>query len=161
MTGLHATASPQDLVVALQREHEAVRGFVAVLQRERGALDGDDIDTVATLADEKTRAFFELARHSTRREQLLSRLGAPRDAEALVRWFEGGPAALAQAWNQLLDAASEARQINEDNGTLVTTRLQHTHQALAILMGSGEPAATYGPDGQARTAPGARARVMA
>jgi flagella synthesis protein FlgN len=63
---------------------------------------------------------------------------------------------LVALWQQLLDAATAARALNDSNGGLIGARLNHNQDALAALQSAARSLSTYGPDGQAQVPAGQR-----
>ena len=63
---------------------------------------------------------------------------------------------LSALWQQVLDAATQARALNSSNGGLIGARLNHNQAALAALQSAARSLGTYGPDGQAQMPAGQR-----
>ena len=134
----------------VQDENVLLRDFVALLGQEQALLLDGDVDALMALAGKKTQLYRRLQFTADERTRLLAAARLKPDAEVMRRILEGNPAALAQ-WQDTLDLASEAHALNALNGRLITQRMQHNQQALAVLLAAAEqPAATYGPDGQSR-----------
>ncbi|MBX3679205.1 MAG: flagellar protein FlgN [Rhodocyclaceae bacterium] len=134
----------------VQDENVLLRDFVALLGQEQALLLDGDVDALMALAGQKTQLYRRLQFTADERTRLLAAARLKPDAEVMRRILEGNPAALAQ-WQDTLDLASEAHALNALNGRLITQRMQHNQQALAVLLAAAEqPAATYGPDGQSR-----------
>lgn len=134
----------------VQDENVLLKDFVALLGQEQALLLDGDVDALMALAGQKTQLYRRLQFTADERTRLLAAARLKPDAEVMRRILEGNPAALAQ-WQDTLDLASEAHALNALNGRLITQRMQHNQQALAVLLAAAEqPAATYGPDGQSR-----------
>ena len=63
---------------------------------------------------------------------------------------------LSALWQQVLEAANQARALNGSNGGLIGARLNHNQAALAALQTAARSLGTYGPDGQPQMPSGQR-----
>lgn len=142
-----------------------LRGFVELLQHEQQILtDGtiDAIDELPPLIEEKGRLAGRLAQLAEQRNEILAAAGYPHDRAGIEVWLEqrGTADKTAQdsrnGWESILALAAQARTLNETNGKLIGTRLQHTQQTLNALLAAGNRAALYGPDGQPHASGGGR-----
>lgn len=158
------TLSPPDQPIAgiLADELAALRGFVALLKTEQGILVDGNADGLAALIDEKSALTTRLGDCARRREAALAARDLSPDRPGMEAWLASLPAdAIARRdWHELLPLAAEARRLNELNGKLIGTRLQHNQQALAALTSATERAMTYGPDGQTTASPGGTGRIL-
>lgn len=103
-----------------------LRAFVDLLQREQALLAAGDVNALPPLIAEKT---------------------------ALAERLERLPQ---EQTGELRELAAQARALNETNGKLIGLHLQHTQQALSVLLAAANQAATYGPDGQQQGGLGSR-----
>jgi flagellar biosynthesis protein FlgN len=55
-----------------------------------------------------------------------------------------------------MELARRAHSLNQENGALIRTRMQHNQQALSVLLAAPDQAGLYGPDGQTWGGPGKR-----
>ena len=134
----------------VQDENVLLKDFVALLGQEQALLLEGNVDALMALAGQKTQLYRRLQFTADERTRLLAAARLKPDAPVMQRILQGNPAALAH-WQDTLDLAVEARSLNALNGRLITQRMQHNQQALAVLLAAAEqPAATYGPDGQSR-----------
>lgn len=147
------SAQRQRLLALLVAETQQVRDFVAVLEQERQILSGQDVEPLFALSEEKNRYARLLQQAADTRTVLLAQAGLKHD-KAGVETLLGS--ADNPAWLNYLKAVSDARQLNQNNGKILTERLAHNHQALAILMAHSDQPTVYGPDGSTRTRPGSR-----
>ncbi len=132
--------------------------FVALLQREQQALVDADAPALPAIAQEKSKLGEQLNRLANERLAAVAAAGFATDAAGIRLWLAGQPAATAVLWDQLLERARTAQRLNQTNGQLIETRLQHNQQALNALLQAANQAGVYGPDGQPRlgTAPATR-----
>lgn len=133
----------------LADELDALRAFVALLKLEQESLVAGQVDALLGLIEQKSALATRLSDCSAQREAALAQLALPPGRAGMEAWFETAPAAAEsrQRWSDLLPLAAAARELNELNGKLIGTRLQHNQQALTALLGAAEQAMTYGPDG--------------
>ena len=149
------TRSPSAAPLAslLAQETEVLRRFLALLEREQALLAAGDVDGLTAVAPEKSAFAEQLGLLARQRESQLAAANCPRMGDWLAR---PGHGALETAWQDLLDLARRAKDLNETNGRLIALRLQHNQQALATLLAATNQAMTYGPDGQQRGPGGGR-----
>lgn len=133
-----------------------MRAFVALLKREQEMLVAGQVDALLELMEQKSALATRLGDCSARREAALAQLALPPGRGGMEAWLETeAPAAASRKhWNELLPLAAEAKTLNELNGKLIGTRLQHNQQALTALLGAAEQAMTYGPDGHTQVGGG-------
>lgn len=141
--------APAPLAAILAGELAALREFVTLLQEEQSALLDGKGDGLAALVEKKSALAGRLTDCAGQREAALAGLGLPAGRDGMEAWLATAAAAARNDWQELLPLAATARNLNELNGKLIGTRLQHNQQALAALMGATERAMTYGPDGHA------------
>lgn len=128
--------------------------FVGVLRQEQQFLVAGDIDGLTPLVTEKTNLSSRLAQLAEQRNQILAAAELPSDRVGMETWLAQQTSAAKTSWSKnwenLLSLAAEARTLNQANGTLISTRLQHNQQALTVLLTASNQAALYGPDGQTK-----------
>lgn len=152
----------QPIAGILADELLALRQFVELLKTEQTALIGGDADGLVALIDKKSALAARLSDFAQRREAALAASMLPVGRTGMDAWLAAIPpdATASKNWQELLPLAIEARNLNEINGNLIGTRLQHNQQALAALMSATERAMTYGPDGQTLTSAGGGGRML-
>ncbi len=136
-----------------------MREFVALLKVEQTTLIDGNADALSALIDKKSALATRLTAQAQGRETALASARLPTGREGMEAWLAASPhdTTSRRNWQELLPLAGEARRLNELNGKLIGTRMQHTQQALAALMGATQHAMTYGPDGHTQTkGPGGR-----
>ncbi len=134
-----------ELHARLNDECAALRGFVALLEKEQQALVGQRVDELLQLADEKIRLANQVAVLSKARQDQL-----PANISNTTDWIrQHAPQAL-KVWDDARQLAARAQQLNQLNGELIQTRLRYNQQALNALYGAAQNAAAglYGANGQ-------------
>lgn len=153
---MNATGGDARLARVITDELATLREFVQLLHKEQEALVDGDIDALMPLSTRKTSLSVRLGQFSEQRHEILAAAAFSRDRAGMEDWLaqlnQTKPATRTtrNEWEDLLALAAEARALNETNGNLIGTRLQHNQQALNTLLAAGNQAALYGPDGQTR-----------
>ena len=151
--GIDQAALRQRLISLLGAERDLIRDFIALLGQERETLSRTDMEPLFALSERKGQIVRQLDQLSTARTALFAQAGLPHDREGIQKLLgsSGAP-----AWGEYLAAAEQARNINLENGRIITERLTNNHQALSVLMAHADQPATYGPDGVSRARPNSR-----
>ena len=152
-------ASAAVFVAGLQDEQKALVAFVSSLQAEQEALVQGDADRLAELATGKASQIELLTLLGEQRSRHLAAQNLSGSAEGMITWLKRNPgfaAAVSKIWRGLLAQAETARQINQDNGILIESRLQQNRLKLAVLQTAAAPDGVYRPDGQLRPLRSAR-----
>jgi flagella synthesis protein FlgN len=138
------------LLRAVNAEKEVVQSFVDLLGLEQAALAAGNTDQLPTLIEQKNLSANQLATLAQERNSILSAQGYAADRAGIEAWCEKHPrqTAVAEAWKKTISLASEARELNNINGKLITLRMQHNAKALEALRGGSNSLDLYGPDGQ-------------
>jgi flagella synthesis protein FlgN len=152
-TATDRNALRQRLLSQLAVEATQVQDFISVLEQERVVLGEADVEPLFALAERKNKLADQLQKLATNRSVLLAQAGLPHTREGVETLL--GDANL-PPWRKFVGDAERAHNLNQDNGLLVTERLKHNHQALAILLSVSDQPSVYGPDGQSRTRPASR-----
>lgn len=139
------------LLRAVTAEMEVIQGFVDLLGIEQAALSSGDTDQLPALIEQKNQSASQLAILAKERNALLVAQGYATDRTGIEAWCAKHPrqTAVAEAWNKTIALASEARELNNLNGKLITLRMQYNAKALEALRGGSNSLDLYGPDGQA------------
>jgi len=137
-TGFDANA--EGFVSGLVGERIALSSICRLLQVEQGALVQAQADRVAELAVDKATQIEALSRLADQRSRHLTSQGLSGNAEGIKAWLSRNPElalAAKKAWFELMAVAETARQLNQDNGILIESKLQQNRQKLAVLQSSG------------------------
>lgn len=144
----------------LQQEQSVLDGFIELLRNEQQALIKADVEALSALSDAKIKQSEQLNALAQQRAKMLAEAGYGADAAGVNGWLATQPKAVSAAWGNLMDSAKTARHLNETNGKLIHTHLQHNQMALTTLLGAAGVASVYGADGQARTTSGTTQRSI-
>lgn len=144
----------------LAQEQAALDQFIELLQQEQAALVAADVDKLQPLSETKQQLSEQLNSLAQQRIALVQRAGHNADSAGVQAWLAKQPPATADTWKKLLASAQTARHLNQTNGQLIQTHLQHNQQALAVLMSAANRSDVYGADGQPRSGPGTGQRFI-
>ena len=130
-------------------EGTALRELAALLDREHGYLEADDVTSLESATGERQRCVAQVSRVDEERRALCRDMGYTLDLdglERLIRWCDPD-GTLAGGWAECSAAAARCRQLNDRNGALVAARLKHVQARLGTLIQSRRETVTYGPRG--------------
>jgi flagella synthesis protein FlgN len=154
-TGKNPAATLNDEIVATQ-------SLVDVLKREQTLLIAADTSALPALNEEKAKLIARIASLTHARYQALAAAGFPDEEAGMKAWVES-PSAFAGAnksWNELLEAARAAKELNRVNGMLIGKHLARNQAALNVLQGNRQANSLYGPNGQTAVKTGSRGLVV-
>ncbi|MDD5297288.1 MAG: flagellar protein FlgN [Rhodocyclaceae bacterium] len=147
--------NPAAFSALADEEARVVAEFVQTLRQEQEALVAGQIDQILPLAEAKEVYCQRLDIYARKRLMLLSGSGLAAGPK-LDAWLERQAPSLQTSWQALLKLADEARNLNRQNGQLISSRMQSNSQALNVLLSAADRTSLYGPDGQPRTGLGGR-----
>ncbi len=130
-------------------ESKALGELAALLDREHGYLEANDVASLEGAARDRQRCVARIFRVDEERRALCRDRGYPVDLkglEDLIRWCDP-KGTLAGGWAECSAAADKCRRQNDRNGALVAARLTHVQARLGTLIESRREAVTYGPRG--------------
>jgi flagella synthesis protein FlgN len=147
---------------SLAQEYQAAQALLAVLRQEQKRLLEADAESLTALLAEKSRVAAHIGELALGRHRALAGAGFDGNETGMRAWITrlAADSDIAQSWNQLLELAREAKEINRINGLLINRQLARNQAALNVLQGVGQNANLYGPDGQAANRMAARSRVI-
>ncbi|TAJ81089.1 MAG: flagellar protein FlgN [Gallionellaceae bacterium] len=135
-----------DFQTQLNNERDALRAFIALLEKEQQALLQQDNDQLLALAEAKTQTANKLALIANTRRQFLNTHSANLDTAA---WIQKYAPACQTVWDAVRKLAEQAHHLNQTNGEVIQLKLRSNQQALNTLLGATQSAAgLYGRDGQ-------------
>lgn len=149
---------------ALQAERDALAAFVDLLRGEEQFLVRGDAEGVAALASDKAARIEQLSLLGAQRNERLAMNSLAASADGMLTWLRRNPeltATVGELWQDLLAQAETARQINQNNGLMIDSRLQQTRLKLAVLQSGAASEGVYRPDGHLRPLSGARSLIQA
>lgn len=146
-------ASPAD---SLSEEHKALRALTQLLQQEQEQLVEANIEGVAALTEPKAQAAVRMAELANQRYQALRATGFDPQESGMKAWLAtpGVSQTAAKSWQELMELAEAAKEINRINGTLISKQMVRNQNALNVLQfGSLQGNNVYGPNGQTSQSP--------
>lgn len=143
----------QEIAKLLTKEVELMSSFVSVLQKEEQILSDNHADKLEQIISEKNLVLSDILVIEKQKNQLLSQLGFAIDAEGMKAFLAStnNEPSIQEAWKQLLELSSQAKESNRVNGLLINRQMVKNQTALNILQQTDQNAAVYGADGQSKT----------
>lgn len=149
---MHKIQNPTEFYAVLMDEKNTIQRFIEILKKEEDALVQGNIDDVDFLASDKTRLVEKLIQLGEQRSQYLLTQGLSTDSAGMNEWLAKHAVNNSDAqklWNELLLLAKNAKQINQTNGLIISSQLQHNQRAFSALQSAAGNISMYGPKGQA------------
>ena len=147
--GKNIPAATADFTSRLQTECDALKEFVTLLETEQQALISGNTEQLLPLADNKVLAAQELSELAKVRSDGLLALAGKNNPGDMAAWLQAHAANSLPVWQNILQLAEKAQQLNRTNGILIQTKLRHNQQALMALQSAAHSTSgLYGPDGQ-------------
>ncbi|GAB3421987.1 flagellar protein FlgN [Massilia agilis] len=134
----------------LAAERQLLASLTELLREEQRLLVAADADALSQVTPRKNQLVQQLAAQAVERHRLLSQAGFEAAEAGMEPWLAAHGTASARAeWEQLLEAAREAKELNRVNGMLINKHMAHNQQVLAELRPQGAHAdsTVYGPGG--------------
>jgi flagella synthesis protein FlgN len=131
-------------------EAEFIERFVRLLEEEKTLLSEGRTEALAEAIEKKEELAAKLNALSRQRGDYLADHGFSPDRAGVESWSAAHPEqkeAIA-AWGRTLLLAAQAKELNRVNGQLIRLRLQHTGEALKVLLREEGRLDLYGPDGR-------------
>ena len=136
----------KNALMQLNRELAEFRKFVALLTSEQEFLLHNDTENLLTMSEVKSQAASLLMEIGNSRRKALLNNGK----DTMETWIANNAPDARPLWNEILELAAQAQQLNTTNGELIQSKMRNNQQALGVLYNSSKNAAgIYGPDGQA------------
>jgi flagella synthesis protein FlgN len=148
-------ADLSDFLKIVIEEADSVERFVRLLEEEKALLTEGRTQALATAIEKKEALAAKLNELARGRGDYLAGDGFSPDRAGMASWSARHPGQMEAiaAWNRTLSLAAQAKELNRVNGQLIRVHLQHTGEALEVLLRKEGRLDLYGPDGRA-TAPG-------
>jgi len=121
----------------------------ALLEHEHGLLAAGDVVSLEAAINERQRCVGRISRIDEERRAICRAVNVTLDAqglEKLMRWCDPN-GTLATRWAECSAAANRCRMLNDRNGALVSTQLQHVRARLSTLLQSTRETLTYRRNG--------------
>jgi len=138
----------QHLARILDEETRLLAELELVLRQETEILRGEDHDAIQNIGANRHRCVERLSRLDTERTdscRMLSFGSGPGALDKLLAWADVGGMLRAQ-WNSNLELVRRCKRLNDQNGAIVTARLNRVQQLLGKLRGASPPP-VYSPRG--------------
>lgn len=149
------------LTQSLSEELRIAAVLLDLLKQEQSILINANVDELTRLTEEKAKIVVRMSELAQSRHRVLGSAGFDASEAGMQKWVEDNTgAAVGKSWMELLDLASEAKELNRINGLLISQHLGRNQAALNILHGAPQGGAMYGPDGQSAAKPGGRKLVV-
>ncbi|MDP1551057.1 MAG: flagellar protein FlgN [Nitrosomonas sp.] len=135
----------------LETERNTLRAFIEILKKEENALVEGRIEKIDHLASDKSRLIEELIKLDDHRNEYLQKQGLSLEKSSINAWLaeqHSGQSEVKILWDELLDLAKTAQQLNHLNGLIISTQLQHNQHAFSALHCAAGNVSLYGPQGQ-------------
>jgi flagellar biosynthesis protein FlgN len=133
----------------IAEESTGLGHLIELLEHEHGLLVAGDAVALGAAINERQRCVGRIARVDDERRAMCRARNLTLDAkglESLLRWCD--PAGmLAARWAECAAAAARCRMLNDRNGALVGTQLQHVRARLGTLIQAGRETLTYRRNG--------------
>jgi flagella synthesis protein FlgN len=138
----------------LETERNIFQAFIEILKKEESALIEGKIEEIDYLASDKSRLIEELIQFDEDRNEYLKKQGLILEKDSINNWLSelakqhSNLSKIRILWNELLDLAKIAQQLNHSNGLMISTQLQHNQRAFVALHCAAGNVSLYGPKGQ-------------
>lgn len=133
----------------ISEESAGLVQLAELLEREHGLLTTGDVERLQAAINERQRCVGRIARVDEERRAMCRARNLPLNAkglEELLRWCDPD-GTLSNRWGECEAAAKRCRFLNDRNGALVSTQLQHVRARLGTLLKNGRETLTYRPNG--------------
>lgn len=151
--------SPAD---SLTEEQQAASRLLQVLKQEQALLIEANIDQLAALTEQKSKLVARMTELAGARHRALGSAGFDARESGMQAWLANTPAsaAIAKSWNELLELARAAKELNRTNGVLINRQMTRNQETLSVLQGNRQGGNFYGPNGQSTTKTTTRGLVV-
>lgn len=133
----------------IAEETTGLAQLTGLLDHEHGLLSAGDVVGLQAAINERQRCVGRIARVDDERRALCCALNLPLNAqglEKLLRWCDP-EGTLSARWAECAAAAARCRMLNDRNGALVSSQLQHVRARLGTLLQAGRDNLTYRRNG--------------
>jgi len=147
---------------SLHEEFTAASRLLELLSEEQTCLLKAHVEKLAALGGEKSNLVARMSELALRRHAALGAIGFAASEAGMQAWLQNPQASQAagKTWNELLDVAAKAKELNRVNGLLIGQHLARTQQALNVLQGNQPAGTIYGRNGQTTAAASTRRLVV-
>ena len=139
-------------ITELETEKYTLQAFIEILKKEENALIQGKIEEIDYLASDKSRLIGKLMQLDDHRNEHMQNQELAFKKNSINTHLtdqQSSEPGIQILWNELLELARIAQQLNYSNGLIVSTQLQHNQRASAALQCAAGNVSLYGPKGQA------------
>ena len=138
----------------LKTEKDIFQAFIEILKKEENALIERETERIDYLTSDKSRLIEKLIQFDEHRTDYFKRQGLNPQKNSIDHWLitltiqHPELSEIRNVWNELLELAKTAQQLNYSNGLMISTQMQHIQRAFAALHCAAGSVSLYGPNGQ-------------
>ena len=138
----------------LETEKDIFQAFIEILKKEENALIEGKIEEIDYFASDKSRLIEKLIQIDENRNEYLIKQGLTLEKNSIDNWLtrltkqHSSLSEIKISWNELLNLAKMAQQLNHSNGLMILSQLQYNQRAFAALRCAAGNVSFYGPKGQ-------------
>lgn len=150
------------LADSLGEELKAGNILLQLLQQEQEHLINADLEALTKLTEEKAKVVAHMTELAQQRHCALGANGFEAEESGMKAWLNSRTASPAaeKSWNDLLEVARQAKELNRTNGLLIGQHMARNQNALNVLAGAPDGGAMYGPNGQSTSQSSSRRLVV-
>lgn len=145
---------------SLNEELAAGNVLLQLLKQEQEHLIQANLEGLTAAVEEKTRTVARMTELALTRHRSLGAAGFSADESGMLAWVKTAPPEAGKAWNDLLNLARDAKELNRTNGLLIGQHMSRNQNALSVLQGNQGGGTMYGPTGQTTSSGGSRTLVV-
>lgn len=145
---------------SLGEEINAGNTLLQLLKQEQEHLINADLEGLTSTTEEKAKQVARMTELALLRHRTLAAAGFEASEAGMQNWIGNAGAAAGKHWNELLDIARQAKELNRTNGLLIGQHMARNQNALNVLQGAPQGGSLYGPDGQATSPSTSRKLVV-
>lgn len=142
-------------------ELDTGNALLLLLKQEQECLINADVDALTGIAQEKAQAVARMNEFAHRRHLALGAAGFEASETGMQAWLKTSAATdSGKTWNDLLELARQAKELNRTNGMLIGQHMARAQKALTVLQGNPKDDSMYGPNGQSASQTSSRKLVV-
>lgn len=145
---------------SLGEEIGAGKNLLQLLKQEQEQLIKADLEGLTAITEEKAKIVARMTELALQRHRSLAAAGFEASEAGMQSWIGKADAGAGKTWNELLEIACEAKELNRTNGLLIGQHLSRNQNTLNVLQGDPQAGALYGPNGQTTTQAARRTLVV-
>ncbi len=136
----------------LEIERNTLQAFIEILKKEEQALIHGKIEALDNFASDKSRLIEKLIQLDDQRKEYTQNQESTVAKDSMNTWLLEQHTDQLEAqvlWNELLELAKAAQQLNHSNGLIISSQLKYNQRAFTTLQCAAGNVSLYGPKGQA------------